>query len=362
MLPAKKLLILSCSTGKGHWRAGEALRAHCAEQYPDIEVRHIDIAQFFNFFAHFYIIFGYTFFATHFPWLYKQIYYRTDTDFTKKFFRLFGPILAISSKKLFLYIDTFKPDHIISTHFLPDIIFPRSFTIPHSTVITDYHPHVIWFAGKTNLLFSPTKEAQTTLAAKGISSVTSGIPLMPEFFKQPEKKFAKISLGIANEQPTILIMPTYTTSHKLREAITKIRTAFPHINICAITNISMTEHNIYVFGSETPVDMLMSAADIIITKAGGLTVSEALCKQKPIIVARTIPGQEDYNAAYIEKNNYGVFTHSIPETIKQIERILKNPFCFNKKLYPDPSTIILKTILQSSILRNSDQADFQHNS
>jgi processive 1,2-diacylglycerol beta-glucosyltransferase len=191
MLPAKKLLILSCSTGKGHWRAGEALRAHCAEQYPDIEVRHIDIAQFFNFFAHFYIIFGYTFFATHFPWLYKQIYYRTDTDFTKKFFRLFGPILAISSKKLFLYIDTFKPDHIISTHFLPDIIFPRSFTIPHSTVITDYHPHVIWFAGKTNLLFSPTKEAQTTLAAKGISSVTSGIPLMPEFLNSLRKNLLR---------------------------------------------------------------------------------------------------------------------------------------------------------------------------
>lgn len=352
MLQAKKLLILSCSTGKGHWRAGEALRAHCAEQYPDIEVRHVDIAQFFNFFAHFYIIFGYTFFATHFPWLYKQIYYKTDTNFTKKFFRLFGPILAISSKKLFSYIDSFKPSQIISTHFLPDIIFPDSFTIPHSTVITDYHPHVIWFAGKTNHLFSPTEETQTTLASKGISSTASGIPLMPVFFKQSEKTFAKTSLGITNQQPTVLIMPTYTTPRKLRQAITKIKASLPQINICTITNFSISEHNVYVFGPEAPIDILMSAADIIITKAGGLTISEALCMQKPIIVARAIPGQEDYNAAYLEKNNYGVFTHSISETVEQIDKILKNPSCFNKKLYSNPSTIILKTVLHPSNPRN----------
>jgi processive 1,2-diacylglycerol beta-glucosyltransferase len=63
---------------------------------------------------------------------------------------------------------------------------------------------------------------------------------------------------------------------------------------------------------------LMSAADIVITKAGGLTVSEALTKRLPIIIYKPIPGQEQENAAYLEKIGAG----RSAATREELEKIL----------------------------------------
>jgi len=73
------------------------------------------------------------------------------------------------------------------------------------------------------------------------------------------------------------------------------------------------------------VDELMSIADIIITKAGGLTVSESLTKQLPLIVFKPIPGQEEDNAEYIEEIGAGRIARTDHDLIRILGELITNP-------------------------------------
>lgn len=353
MSTVKKLLILSCSTGMGHVRAGEALRLSCKQHYPSVEVVHIDIAKYLNFFVYLYVISGYNFFSKMFPWMYKIIFYTTDNVFTQKFFKLFGPLLSLGAKKLFRYIDEYKPDLIISTHFIPTLILPKQFSIPIDMVITDYHAHAVWLSKRTRQFFVAVPEIQEFLTKHQIASVTSGIPINPEFVIQKDPAELKNKLDLQNNWPTILVMPIFTDRSSIENIVNALHLQRPQTNIVVATgkneklfkilNAQKKEH-IIILPQSAQISDWMRIADIIVSKAGGLTISEALYLQKPLIIMNPIPGQEDYNSAYITKQRYGLRVHSITELLAATETILANPSLINKKSYPDPNKIILETI------------------
>lgn len=356
MSTVKKLLILSCSTGMGHVRAGEALRLSCQQHYPSVEVVHIDIAKYLNFFVYLYVISGYNFFSKIFPWMYKIIFYTTDNVFTQKFFKLFGPILSLGAKKLFRYIDEYKPDIIVSTHFIPALILPKQFSVPVDMVITDYHAHAVWLSKHTHRFFVATLEMQEFLTKRHITSVASGIPINPEFIAQKNPAELKHQLGLNNNWPTILVMPIFTDRGSIEKIINALHLQRPQTNIVVATgrneklfktlDTHKKEH-IIILPKSAQVSDWMRVADIIVSKAGGLTISEALYLQKPLIIMNSIPGQEDYNSAYITNQHYGLRAHSVKELLAATENILTNPNLINKKSYPDPSKIILETIFSN---------------
>ena len=95
------------------------------------------------------------------------------------------------------------------------------------------------------------------------------------------------------------------------------------------------------------IDEWMQIADIIVSKAGGLTISEAMYLQKPIIIVNPIPGQEDYNTAYLEKNRFGLKAHSSEDLAKKIQTILLDPNIITKKPRRNASEIILNKIFSA---------------
>jgi processive 1,2-diacylglycerol beta-glucosyltransferase len=356
MPKVKKLLILSCSTGMGHWRAGEALRLSCQKLYPTTEVVHIDIAKYLNILAYLYIIFGYDLFSKTFPSLYKILYYQTDNLFTQRFFKIFGPLLALGAQRLFTYIDTLKPDAIICTHFIPTLILPKKISVPIDTVITDYHAHTIWLAPRTDKFFVATDVVKQSLEKINIKSTVSGIPIYPEFLKEKNVQDLKIKLGIGNNWPTILVMPIFADYKQVQQITQAIASYKQEINVVVIAGKNEklfkklsehTETNITIIKKSECIDEWMRIADIIISKAGGLTISEAMFLQKPIIIMNPIPGQEDYNTIYLEEHKFGLHARSTTELIKKIEQIFTDPTIIHKKSYPDPSKIILDTVLQT---------------
>jgi processive 1,2-diacylglycerol beta-glucosyltransferase len=355
MPQAKKLLILSCSTGMGHWRAGEALRLSCQKNYPHIQVTHLDIAVYFNIFAYIYIIFGYNFFSKLFPSLYKIIYYQTDNTFTKKIFNILGPILALSSRRLLAYIKQAQPDVIISTHFLPDIIFPAKLLTKHYTVVTDYHAHAVWLSSSTSGLFVATPEIVDELKNEQTAVIPSGIPLVPSFFEHKDVSLIKTQLGINNSLPTILIMPLFTKNKNILHILHHIEQRIKEKNIIIVTGRNKQLANqlralqktyIHLPSPDTSTDELMRCADVIVSKAGGLTTSEAIYLQKPLILAYSIPGQEEDNMKYFEKNNFALIAKSASDVAEKINIILHKPNMLNKKSYPDASKIILEHVLK----------------
>ena len=353
----KKLLVVSCSTGSGHFRAAEALRLSCQKLYPDVQVQHIDLADYLSGFARAFSVSSYNSFVDRVPGIYKFIYHLADRHLTQKVLAVLRPVLRLGAVKFFKKIKDYQPDYIISTQFFPQLLLPGKFSTPIDTVITDYHAHRIWLAPNVRNFFVACEATKAELEKIGIKSIASGLPLHPRFFTAKDKNDLKKKLNINNDWPIILIMPISCGKISAKEAITTIFSYHKNINVVAISgknnrhtfndleNIKESgQKNFTILKSAGNIDEWMRIADIIVSKAGGLTVSEAVYLQKPLIIINPIPGQEDYNAAYLEKNHYGFKAVSSDDLAKKIQLILLNPGLIQKKSHPDASEIILKTI------------------
>src|SRR3989344_6880454 len=91
----KKLLIVSCSTGSGHFRAAEALRLSCQKLYPEIQVLHIDLADYLSGFARAFAVSSYNSLISRIPKIYKFIYRVTDRALTQKILIAFRPLFQL---------------------------------------------------------------------------------------------------------------------------------------------------------------------------------------------------------------------------------------------------------------------------
>ena len=85
------------------------------------------------------------------------------------------------------------------------------------------------------------------------------------------------------------------------------------------------ENRVRVLPFTDKVPELMSISSVVITKPGGLTTTESLVSNLPIIVINPLPGQEEENALFLEKNNVGVWIRKDdnPEVI--LSQIFNSP-------------------------------------
>ncbi len=358
----KKLLIVSCSTGSGHFRAAEALRLASQKLYPDVQVLHIDLADYLSGFARAFSVSSYNTFINHIPRTYKFIYHLTDKPFTQKILIGLRPFFKLGARKFLKKIEEFRPDYIVSTQFSPQLLFPKNFSIPLDTVITDYHAHQIWLAPCVRNFFVASEETKIELEKKGIKSIASGLPLHASFFAVKNTAELKRKLNINNDWPTILIMPISSGKISAKDAVPAIFSQNKNVNVVAISGNTNQElfkdledikdagqRNFTILKNADNIDEWMRIADVIVGKAGGLTVSEVMFLQKPIIIINPIPGQEDYNATYLEKNHYGLRANSSDDLAKKIQTLLSNPTLIQKKSHPNAGEIILKNIFTPKI-------------
>jgi processive 1,2-diacylglycerol beta-glucosyltransferase len=80
-----------------------------------------------------------------------------------------------------------------------------------------------------------------------------------------------------------------------------------------------------IFGFIDNLDEYMTAADLILTKAGGLTVSECLIKNLPMVINDIIPGQEEDNADYVVANGIGIKALNAKEAVMAINNLFAQP-------------------------------------
>ena len=370
----KKLLIISCSTGSGHFRAAEALRLTAQRLYPETEILHIDLADYLYAFSRIIGVSSYNYLIYRIPKIYKFIYLLTDRPLTQKFLSIIKPLLQSGAKKFLKKVQDYAPDYIISTHFAPQLILPNHPPAPLDTVITDYHVHRIWLAPNVRNFFVASEETKKELTDLGIKSIAAGIPIHPNFTEAKDTTGLKTKLGINNNWPIALVMPISSGKITAKETINAIFSYNKNINVVAISgkdnqhtfndleNIKKSgQKNFTILKNADNIDEWMRIADVIVSKAGGLTISEAMYLQKPIIIINPIPGQEDYNTAYLEKNHYGLKADSSDDLARKIQMILANHDITKtqhqskhgagqEKSHPNASEIILKKIFLTSPL------------
>ena len=336
----KKVLMLSVPTGGGHHQAAKAIETYLKER-ADVECRLLDIAENVNGALAEAVSKGYILTTTAVPKLYGSLYELLDqrenpsTEATKtlKF------LSQVFRKKLYAYIKEFQPDVIVSTHLFASLTLNRiakHHPIPAKliSIVTDFTLHPIWEQVKSDyfVIASELLEYQAIKKWGTKENVLPlGIPIHPKFSEKHPAQEARAALGIENKFTVLIMMGSMGYGTHTKDVIKKLDSLsydFQILMVCG-SNVKLkrrierlkTQKTMKVYGFVDNIDVLMDAADCIITKPGGLSTSEALSKRLPILLVNPIPGQEDRNKEFMLNNGIALNiseTYGVDEAVYQL--------------------------------------------
>lgn len=323
-----KLLILSASAGAGHLRAAQALEAACREMRSDIEIRNHDTLDFTpKIFKKWYAQ-SYLQTVNHIPkvWGYFYEYYdrKSGTSKTAKVMRILDRFNAGSLYKL---VDEFKPDRILTTHFLPSNVLLSSrrkerFSLPPVSVcVTDYDIHFFWIHQDVTRWYVGSEEVRWQVHRKGIPLdriVVAGIPIHPVFSKERTRAAAAAAAGLDASMPTVLVLSGGFGVGHVADTVAEVMKAPGDFQVAVVCgkNEDLKKQlmalkppsgkRLEVRGFVTDMENYLTAADFVVTKPGGLSVSEAIARGCPIVAYAPIPGQEERNCDYLMESGAAV--------------------------------------------------------
>jgi processive 1,2-diacylglycerol beta-glucosyltransferase len=339
-----RVLVFSATFGAGHVRAAEALIESIHNLSAGAEVTHIDcwavLSKNLNeVFKDFYIGM-----IKHTPKLWGKFYYVTSAISPDSVFQ--RGLNNIGQSKYLTYIREFQPDLIICTYptvagVLADLRLKQLLDVPLVAVVTDYAVHSQWIHHGVDLYIVGCADICSSFISRGIDPgriKVTGIPVSSKFERDLNRSEIMDGLGLLPNRPTVLIMGgAYGVLSEMKDLC---RTLADTLTPCQSIVVCGQDKNLYEsldelvenaqnpvlrFGYVNNVEELMTAADVIITKAGGLTVSEALTKRLPIIVYKPIPGQEQENALFLEKIGAGITARTRVELEKILLSLLVQP-------------------------------------
>lgn len=333
-----RLLVLSASIGAGHVKAGEGLCQAYTESFNG-EARHVDFLRYASPRFSRWVEEAYYIMTKHTPSVYKLLYQMAN--------RPHSPVkrseILIGLKKYRDLIREFRPHAIISTHFFPAAIvsymYPH-FEVPNGVVLTDYVSHHFWVNSNTNLFFVAHEGMVDELNQLGVDKSkvrVTGIPIRPAFTQKYNRLELEKKLGLNPNIPTLLVMSGGNAIGPLVEVLKTLGRFSEKIQIIAITGRNQKsflqlkevfrEMKIdgQVLGFVDNIHEYMAAADLLISKAGGLTVTEAITIGLPMAIIQPTPGQEVGNTAFLIQAGSGVYLKSTKELEKFVGESLENP-------------------------------------
>lgn len=357
MTSTKKVLLVSATAGAGHVRAAEALLSELHTKHPDIITEHVNLVDFSHPLLRFTLSTAYTFSIRHSPILYEMTYKLSNNNISGILLRLLSSFLRVATGKYRKKIQDFEPDVIISTYFLSTLLLPPT-TARVYTVITDYKYHRAWLNKQSVGYFVATDEIKKIIEKESDAEVTvNGIPIHPEFLKEKNVEDLKNKFGVNNHLPAILLMPCQSgtiapdqiAKHLLNQPYNIIAVAGKnnHETYKKFLELKKSNQNFWPLEYSNTIDELIRMSDIVITKAGGVTVTECLHLGKPLLIVNPIPGQEKHNTEMLVKNNYGIRITELSEINNEIKKILNEPNYLQKaKLPDDPNDLIISAVIK----------------
>jgi processive 1,2-diacylglycerol beta-glucosyltransferase len=276
-------------------------------------------------------------------WLYQS------TDKPESRGKMRERIERANSKRVLEFIREFNPDVAICTHFLPATILARErrkgrYHGKILTVVTDFEVHGMWLKAPADHYFVATEEARVHLQALGIEPKTvtvSGIPTHPLFGQKKDRAAMRRKHGWDPELPAILVSAGgFGVGNAVRMVQSLMDEKVPAqvIAVCGKSASLKTTIEkaaggrksgglplVRAIGFTTEMDELMSAADLMIGKPGGLTTSESLIKGLAWVVVNPIPGQEEKNAIYLLEQGAGIWCDNLHTLAFKVKGLLAGP-------------------------------------
>lgn len=321
-----KVIVTYASAGTGHRRAAEALYDYFKEHCSAFDLGIIDALEKTNpLFKNIYG-YGYPFLVNHAPWLWRFSFWVTSL----KPLRTVNKVLVsltnrLNTKSFADFLIKENADFIISTHFLPSevsIYLKKNKKIDSKlvTVITDFGVHPFWVSEGTDIYIVASDSTKEELARQGIEEdiiKDIGIPIDLRFSNQYEKEPLHKKFGLKPNEFTILVSTGSFGIGQIQRIIDLLYREVQILVVCAnneklYTRLKKRSYpQVKVFGFVNNMQELMAVSDIIITKPGGLTISESLAMDLLPIFITAIPGQETENVKFLAENSVGIVLENI---------------------------------------------------
>lgn len=330
-----KFLILSVTAGQGHHQCAKAISDSLFSKGHECEI--LDVYKYAFPPLGKTIDKGYILSTKYIPDIYGKFYKLADEHDLGS--TITSEMQRLLYKKVVDYIESFSPDAIICTHVYPSILITKAIkreklnSVPTIGIITDFTVHPFWQNTELDAYIIPNELLGYQCFEKNIPAekiYPFGIPISERFSKKISKQEAKKILNIPDID-TILIMSGsmgFGNIPKLIKRIDSLSHNFQMLCICGNNKKIYEEissfaysHEVFSYGFVDNIDIMMDASDFIITKPGGLSVSESLAKNLPMILVNPIPGQETRNLEFLLNSGLAMAvseTFPIEEAVYQL--------------------------------------------
>jgi len=329
-----KIWIGYVSCGFGHKKAAEAVyQAFDKQPKPYL----FNLLDFMPLFLKLIYERGYALVVKYFPALWAHLYRSSHNGFLLAGGRFFN---FLAAGRFVRYLKRENPDVIISTHF---IVSEISGFLKHKgliksriiTVITDYTVDPVWVSKGVDFYVTACEEVKDMLCGRfGVeeSKVFSwGIPLRGDFYRRDFSDVKK-KYGIPEGVFTLLLFSSRFGIGPFKTIVDKFRGKFAILAVYGKNpDVGRYLKNIRgavflkSFKFKEDVHELMRSADLVVTKAGGLSVSECIALNKPMVFMKVIPGQEDANADFVVRNGLGFRPKNLKDLLEVVDKTAGNP-------------------------------------
>jgi processive 1,2-diacylglycerol beta-glucosyltransferase len=337
-----RVLIATVTAGAGHLQAAAALEeAWKANSTADI-VERVDVLSFVSKLYRKLYSEGYVRVVERAPEIYAMIFKKTDNPgLLRRLTRVRRSLAGASTRKFVKHVLEFKPDIVLCPHFLPlEIIGGLKSKRPEFRpltvcVVTDFEAHALWMEPGVDLYCVATEETKARLVARGAAPenvVATGIPVAAKFSAKPDKKAVRKQFGLRDDLPTILALGGGFGMGPVGQILAELGKMTRPMQILVVAGkneklrrelaATTHKHPTHVLGFVANMQELMAVADLIITKPGGLTTSEALAAGKPLFILNPIPGQEAANSDFLLQHGAAEKANCVEDLPYRLEQLL----------------------------------------
>ncbi len=314
------VVILSASIGGGHKATSNAIKTYAEQFEKGYNVTVIDVLNYIRPMLSKVAERSYEINVKNFPEFYGWQYDLNNSTDGK----IIKNILPFHSKLKEL-VNEYEPSVIICTHpvSVTSIIRVREkygFLFKVFVVVTDYDYHASWIHEDVDMFivssnFMKLKLIEDNIPVEKIRD--SGIPTDHNLQLKMDKSEARALLGMKDKK-TILIMGGSFGAGNLIKLVTSMMKSNLDLQVIVISGSNKkakkeldkfskdVDKDLLILGFTKNISLYMDTADILVTKPGGLTVTEALIKNLPLVITKPIPGQEEENATYLLNHGIGV--------------------------------------------------------
>lgn len=337
-----RILIATVTAGGGHLAAAAALDEAWRALRPRDIVERLDLVKFFSPLHRKIHADGYVQLVERAPELWGLLFAKTDNPKVARRLNRIQRLFPGRSRLRFArYLRQFKPDAVLCTHYAPLEVLgrlrtkqrgPQPFVV---SVVTDFEAHALWMDSGVDLYCVAAEETKARLVARGAAAeniVATGIPIAARFSADVDARAVRKPLGLRDDLTALLVLSGgfgMGPVGRILAELDKVPREFQTLVVCGRNEDLRRElaaqdrrHPTRVLGFASNMHELMTVADLIITKPGGLTSSEALALGRPIMILDPIPGQEAANSDFLLEHGAAAKINRVEDLPYRVEQLL----------------------------------------